>query len=93
MEYQPSGQASCGFKGSCGYSEMMAGPAINDGQWHTVQCVKTATAIKVVVGRGGDHEVRRSIGTIANTDAVPIGARPGSEFFKGSLDEASIQIG
>jgi hypothetical protein len=24
---------------------------------------------------------------------VPIGARPGSEFFKGSLDEASIQVG
>jgi len=24
---------------------------------------------------------------------VPIGARPGSEFFKGSLDEASIEIG
>ena len=26
MEYQPSGQASCGFKGSSGYSELIAGP-------------------------------------------------------------------
>ena len=27
------------------------------------------------------------------TDAVPIGARPGSEYFKGSLDEAGVQVG
>ena len=26
-----------------------AGPAVNDGQWHTVQCVKTSSQIKVVV--------------------------------------------
>jgi concanavalin A-like lectin/glucanase superfamily protein len=92
MEYQPSGQASCGFKGSSGYSELMAGPAINDGQWHTVQCVKTASAIKVVVD-GQAFSKAATIGSIANTDIVPIGARPGSEYFKGSLDEASIQIG
>jgi hypothetical protein len=92
MEYQPSGQASCGFKGSAGYSELMAGPAVNDGQWHTVQCVKTSTAIKVVVD-GVAFTKGANIGSIANTDAVPIGARPGSEYFQGALDEASIQIG
>jgi len=92
MEYQPSGQASCGFKGSGGYSELMAGPAINDGQWHTVQCVKTATQIKVVVD-GQAFAKSAQLGTIGNTVAVPIGARPGSEYFRGSLDEASIQIG
>ena len=27
------------------------------------------------------------------TDALPIGARPGSEYFKGSLDEAGVQVG
>ncbi len=92
MEYQPTGQASCGFKGSTAYSELIAGPALNDGQWHTVQCVKTASEIKVVVD-GQEFSRTATIGTIANTDPVPIGARPGSEFFKGSLDEASIQIG
>ena len=92
MEYQPSGQASCGFKGSGGYSELMAGPALNDGQWHTVQCVKTSSAIKVVVD-GQAFSKSATIGSIANTAAVPIGARPGSEYFKGSLDEASVQVG
>jgi hypothetical protein len=92
VEYQPSGQASCGFKGSSAYSELMAGPALNDGQWHTVQCVKTASSIKVVVD-GQTFTKTVTIGSIANTSAVPIGARPGSEFFNGSLDEASIQVG
>jgi hypothetical protein len=92
MEYQPSGQASCGFNGSSNYGELMAGPAINDGQWHTVQCVKTSTQIKVVID-GTAYTKNANIGSITPSDAVPIGARPGSEFFKGSLDEASIQIG
>jgi hypothetical protein len=70
----------------------MAGPAINDGRWHTVQCVKTASAIRVVVD-GVAFSKAVTIGAIANTDAVPVGARPGSEYFQGSLDEASIQIG
>lgn len=92
MEYQPSGQASCGFNGSANYGELMAGPPINDGKWHTVQCVKTATAIKVIVD-GVSYSKTVTIGTIANTSAVPIGARPGSEYFQGALDEGSLQIG
>ena len=92
MEYQPSGQASCGFKGSSSYSELRAGPALDDGDWHTVQCVKTSSAIKVVVD-GQTFSKSATIGSIANDEPVVIGARPGSEFFDGSLDEASIQVG
>jgi concanavalin A-like lectin/glucanase superfamily protein len=94
MEYQPSGQVSCGFKGSSGYYELMAGPAVNNGQWHTVQCVKTSSTVKVVVD-GAAFSKSATLGSIApsNTDGVPIGARPGSEYFNGSLDEASIQFG
>jgi len=91
MEYQPSGQASCGFNGSSSYSELMAGPALNDGRWHTVQCVKTSSAIKVIVD-GQSFSQSATVGTIANTDSLVIGARPGSDYFQGSLDEASIQI-
>ena len=92
MEYQPTGQASCGFKGSANYGELITGPALNDGQWHTVQCVKTATDIRLVVD-GQSFSKAFNIGSIGNTDAVPIGARPGSEYFKGSLDEAGVQVG
>jgi hypothetical protein len=92
MEFQQTGQASCGFEGTGGYAELVAGPAINDGQWHTVSCVKTATAIEVVVD-GQVFSKAATIGSIANTTDVTIGARPGSDWYKGQLDEASIQIG
>jgi hypothetical protein len=92
MEFQQSGQASCGFHGSVGYSELAAGPALNDGRWHTIECVKTSTAIEVIVD-GQTYSQAATIGTIANTDAVVIGARPGSDWYQGELDEASIQIG
>ena len=93
MEYQPSGQASCGFKGSSSYSELITGPALNDGKWHTVQCVKTSSAIKLIVD-GQTFSKSATVGAIANTDPVLIGAHSsGSELFNGSLDEASIQIG
>jgi len=92
MEFQQSGQASCGFKGSAGYSELIAGPKINDGQWHTVQCVKTSSAIKLVVD-GVTYTQPANVGSINNTASVVVGARPGSDWYKGTLDEANIQIG
>ena len=92
MEYQPSGQISCGFKGSGGYGELIAGPRVNDGQWHTVRCVKTSSSIQVVVD-GQTFSKTATLGSIANSASVVIGARPGSEFFRGALDHASIRIG
>lgn len=92
MEFQQSGQASCGFEGSGGYSELIAGPQLNDGQWHTIQCVKTASQIEVVVD-GVAYSQPAALGAIANTSPVTIGSHPGSDWYSGALDEASIQIG
>jgi Concanavalin A-like lectin/glucanases superfamily len=92
MEFQQSGQASCGFKGSAGYAELVAGPSINNGQWHTISCVKTSTAIQVVVD-GQIFSKAANVGAIANTADVVIGARPGSDWYQGQLDDASVQIG
>lgn len=92
MEFQQSGQASCGFEGSAGYSELIAGPALNDGQWHTIQCIKTSTAIELVAD-GQTFSQAANVGSIGNTSPVVIGARPGSDWAQASLDEASIQIG
>jgi hypothetical protein len=92
IEYQPTGRATCGFLGSSGSRELTAGPALNDGRWHTVQCVKTTTSIRLVVdGRTFSRKVR--IGSISNHAPLVIGARPGSEFFQGALDEAYVQVG
>jgi hypothetical protein len=91
VEYQPSGQASCGFKGSSRYAELIAGPRLNDGRWHAIRCVKTETAIKLIVD-GQTFSKTVTIGSISNTEPIVIGAHPGADFFKGLLDEARIRI-
>jgi concanavalin A-like lectin/glucanase superfamily protein len=92
IEYQPSGQASCGFLGTKGSSELIAGPPLDDGRWHTVQCVKTTTAIRLVVD-GRTFTKKANVGSISSHAPLTIGARPGSEFFTGALDEAYVQVG
>jgi hypothetical protein len=92
VEFQPTGQASCGYMGSQGSSELIAGPSLDDGDWHTIQCVKTATSIALIVD-GQAASKPATIGSISNSADLVIGARPGSEFFVGSLDEASVVVG
>jgi hypothetical protein len=98
MEYAPDGSAHCAFKGngSTGYKEVVSGGApLNDGVWHTIQCVKTATQVKTIID---DRVYAKSatIGAITITKGVIIGAhanstgKASSEFYNGMLDEASL---
>jgi hypothetical protein len=91
MEFQSTGQASCGFKGSR-YAELVAGPQLNDGQWHTVTCVKTSSDIEMIVD-GQTFATAATVGPISNTAPVIIGSHPGADWYQGSLDEGGISIG
>jgi hypothetical protein len=91
VEYYPSAQAGCAFGGSQGYSgEHPAGPRLDDGAWHTIQCRKTATGISTIVDGTTVYSRTFAVGSIANSADVAIGARPGSEYFQGSVDEIAI---
>jgi hypothetical protein len=92
VELQHSGQASCGFEGSAGYSELIAGPRLNNGKWHRVQCIKAPTAIQLVVD-GKTFTQPANVGLISNTAPVVIGSRPNGDWYSGDLDEVSIRIG
>jgi Concanavalin A-like lectin/glucanases superfamily len=93
VEFQPEGQASCGFKGSSSYQFLQAGPkTLADGKWHTVTCTKTASTIKLTVD-GQTFSKSGKVGSISNTQPVVIGAYPGKEFFKGTLDEVTVTQG
>jgi hypothetical protein len=91
MEFQSTGQASCGFKGTH-YAELVAGPPLNDGQWHTITCVKTSSDIEMIVD-GQTFSTPATVGPISNTAPVTIGSHPGADWYQGSLDEADISIG
>ncbi|HEY7074326.1 MAG TPA: LamG-like jellyroll fold domain-containing protein [Solirubrobacteraceae bacterium] len=97
MEYAPDGTAHCSFKGSGGYLEVVSSPSkpLADGNWHTIQCVKTKTAVETVVD-GTVYSHRVTIGTIDITRGMIVGAHSNtagvgtSEFYDGALDEASL---
>lgn len=92
VEYYASGRASCGFNGSSDYAELIARPRLDDGRWHSVRCVKSRSRIKTIVD-GRTFSRRARVGRIANRARVVVGARPGSDWYRGSLDQARIKIG
>jgi Concanavalin A-like lectin/glucanases superfamily len=92
VELQHSGQASCGFQGSAGYSELIAGPRLNDGRWHQLQCIKAPSAIQLVVD-GKPFTQPANVGSISNSAPLVIGAHPAGDWYLGTLDEVSIRIG
>jgi len=66
---------------------------IVDGRTHTVQCVRTATAVRAVVD-GRVFTKSGVAGTIANKEPVIVGAKAsGDDVLQGTLDEVIIDIG
>jgi hypothetical protein len=92
MEILQSGQALCGFQGSLRYAEISGGPNLATGQWYTITCTKTDTTVSLSVA-GKTLTNARAVGSISNTSAVGIGAAPGSDFYRGILDEVSLTTG
>jgi hypothetical protein len=72
--------------------------ALNDGTWHTLSCEKTDTTVTLTVD-GKQYSKTVTIGSITNTVAVTLGAKPnaggniGGDWYQGDLDEAAYQVG
>jgi concanavalin A-like lectin/glucanase superfamily protein len=93
VEIARSGQALCLFGGSKATAIVIGGPALNDGTWHRISCIRGARSASLIVDGRVRRRVWRSVGSIANTATLFIGARPGSDWHKGRLDEARIIVG
>ena len=89
------GKLHCVFKGSGGLVRKLAHTDIVDGNWHTLECIKTSTSVVARVdGRSGSTKAG-SAGSIANASAVMVGAKtavPLDDMFDGSMDFVSIDI-
>jgi Concanavalin A-like lectin/glucanases superfamily len=98
VEIRPDNRAVCRFVGSKTTKSgilIHTGPTLNDGQWHTITCAKTATSISLVVD-GKTFTKSGTVGSISNTGPLTLGAKPGksfSDFYNGDLDEVSVSIG
>ncbi len=93
VELLPSGQIKCTFQGSASRSNATGGSGLNNGAWHHVQCIKTASQIQTVIDGKVVATTTATVGSISNTSPADVGAHPGGDWYNGELDEVSIAIG
>jgi hypothetical protein len=89
------GKLHCLFKGDGGTVDKVARHDIVDGNWHTLECIKTSTSVVARVdGKSGGTKAG-SAGSIPNPTNVMVGAKtadPLDDMFDGSMDFVSIEI-
>ena len=89
----PNGIVQCFFRGSRGSQLLSAPKKINNGEWHTVRCERTKSALTLSIN--GSTVARKAgwTGTIANSWPVTIGGKGvcdqidvGCDYYAGDLD-------
>jgi len=98
LEIEPAdptvGKLHCLFQGDGGTVDKVARGDIVDGNWHTLECIKTSTSVVAKVD-GRSFTKTGSAGSIANASGVMVGAKkadPFDDMFDGSMDFVSIEI-
>jgi hypothetical protein len=92
IEVLHSGMVDCGFAGSKNHIDIVGGPAggVANGNWHKIECRKTATQVIMLV----DDVVVKSgnvvIGDINPNRDATIGASGGSDWTTGLIDEVTV---
>ncbi len=89
------GKLHCFFRGDLASVKKLANRDIVDGNWHTLQCVKTSNSVVAKVD-GKSFTSTGSAGSIANASNVMVGAKTvdpkPDDMFDGSMDFVSIEI-
>ena len=89
------GKLHCLFKGDGGTVDKVARRDIVDGEWHTLECIKTSTSVVARVDGSGGSTKAGTAGSISNATNVMVGAKtavPLDDTFDGKMDFVSIDI-
>jgi hypothetical protein len=89
------GKLHCLFKGDGGTVDKVARRDIVDGNWHTLECIKTSTSVVARVDGSGGSTKAGTAGSISNSTNVMVGAKtaiPLDDTFDGKMDFVSIDI-
>jgi len=90
----PKAQAQCIFHGATAGTTWHKGSSLNDGNWHTVICKKTANAVTLTID-GVAYTKSIAIGDITLArKPFSIGWKPqGADYFHGDMKNVSVSIG
>jgi hypothetical protein len=93
----PSGRIQCWFRGSAGSVLVTAPRPINDGRWHTVQCMRTADGVALEIDGSTVASRYGATGKISNSWPMSIGGKTdcdqisvGCDYFAGDIDRVEI---
>jgi len=101
----PKGSVQCLFKGAngvrVGTGTASKFPPLDDGQWHTIKCVHTATQVKEYVDNNTKPIVKNgSTGPINNSSDMTIGGKNNCDqvkvtcdYFSGDMDYVRVSHG
>jgi concanavalin A-like lectin/glucanase superfamily protein len=93
VELLQGGIINCEFLGASGHVVLHGGSGLADGKWHHINCIAGPTGEKLQLGGTAVASSTTVVGSISNITPVEIGAHPGSDWYKGRLDEVSITVG
>jgi Concanavalin A-like lectin/glucanases superfamily len=93
VELLQGGIINCEFLGASGHVVLHGGSGLANGAWHHINCIAGPTGVKLQLGGKAVASSATVVGSISNTVPVEIGAHPGSDWYKGKLDEVSITVG
>ena len=93
-------QAQCIFIGTTTRITVHAGPSLNDGNWHSIECHKTASQVTLTVDGNLVGSANVTIGSInLKKNAVfalgykPVPGGTDGDFYNGSMRNAFLAIG
>jgi hypothetical protein len=94
----PNGLVQCLFRGSTGNAGVGSGRALNDGQWHVINCTRTATQVTMTVDGVQTGKKVGPTGNISNTSTLSIAGKLACDQIKvtcdywvGQMDYVEIQ--
>lgn len=97
---QPNGVISCLFRGAAGQISVNSGVRLNNGQWHTVRCERTATKVVMTIDGTKKRTGNGPTGMISNSANLSIGGKSKCDqkkvtcdYFVGDIDYVRIEKG
>ena len=84
----------CRFKGDLAGVTVKGGPSLNDGAWHTIECIKTSTSVQLKVDGAIIKTVNKAVGSIATTKSVALGSKyGGNDWYTGQMRNVTVSFG
>lgn len=94
----PNGVVQCLFRGSAGSVSAGSVTPINDGEWHTIRCERTASAVTMTVDGSVTRRKAGATGYIANSKPLTIAGKAACnqmevtcDYWVGRIDWVKVQ--